>query len=416
MKKSIDYKKLIVNPENYRFDPVDTQDQAINLMLEEKGTEIFNLAKHILEHGLDNAKDFRLIKKEKGKFLVLDGNRRVTAIKCLHDISLVKDASLKRKFVSLKIDKNKLPQKVNAFIYSSEEVAAKWIKLDHTGKNEGAGQDSWGAAEVDRFEYKFEGKLSPAMQAVMLIEREKNKKFDTRKLKVSTINRIFSNPEARSYIGIDIKDQKIHFTTSKKEAVERIDRLFNKIIDDDVKVDAVYTKEKTAVFMKDIFPSKPKQIEIPILNKENDTSKNTKKTPRTKLNNVIFFGRTLSLKNGDTNNLYRDILDLFNFYQNNKTVLSKSFCSLIRMSLRLIVESATDKKIDNYVNSNFDNGKKILSADEKTTLSNNNVTQSSLIKLLQNGAHKYSASSNIEQTIAMSIIIGAMLEITHSKK
>ncbi|MFA6273556.1 MAG: hypothetical protein WC662_00140 [Candidatus Paceibacterota bacterium] len=416
MKKSIDYKKLIINPENYRFDPVDTQDQAIDLMLEEKGSEIFNLAKHILEHGLDNAKDFRLIKKEKGKFLVLDGNRRITAIKCLHDISLIKDNSLKKKFSNLKIDKSKLPQKVNAFIYSSEAVAAKWIKLDHTGKNDGAGQDSWGAAEVDRFEYKFEGKLSPAMQAVMLVEREKNKKFDTRKLKVSTINRIFSNPEARSYIGIDIKDKKINFTTSKKEAVERIDKLFNKIIDDNVKVDVVYTKEKTAVFMKDIFPSKPKQIEIPILNKETDNSNGIKKTQRTKLNSVTFFGRNLCLKKGDTNDIYRDITDLFNFYQNNKTILSKSFCSLIRMSLRLIVESATDKKIDDYVNSNFDNGKKKLLADEKTTLSNNSVTQNSLIKLLHTGAHKYSASSNIEQTIAMSIIIGAMLEITHSKK
>ncbi len=45
--------------------------------------------------------------------------------------------------------------------------------------------------KIDRFGYKFEGKISPAMQALTLVEREKNKKFDTKKLKISTINRIF---------------------------------------------------------------------------------------------------------------------------------------------------------------------------------------------------------------------------------
>ncbi|MEI6553775.1 MAG: hypothetical protein WCO09_04345, partial [bacterium] len=143
---------------------------------------------------------------------------------------------------------------------------------------------------------------------------------------------------------------------------------------------------------------------------------NPKKTPRTKQDNLIIFGRKLSLKDGETNNLYRDISDLYIYYQNNKHTLSKSFCSLIRMSLRLIIESATDKRIDDYVNLNFEDAKKTLTHDEKTTLSNQSITQPGLIKLLQNGAHNYSASSNIEQTIAMSIIIGAMLNITHSKK
>ena len=59
--------------------------------------------------------------------------------------------------------------------------------------------------------------------------------------------------------------------------------------------------------------------------------------------------------------------------------------------------------------------KKSLSQDEKTTLSNQNVTSSSMIQLLQTGAHIYKTSSNMEQTIALSIIIGAMLKITHGK-
>ncbi len=58
------------------MNPVDTQEQAIDLMLEKKGDEIFNLAKHILENGLDLTKDFRVLKRAKDKYLILDDNRK----------------------------------------------------------------------------------------------------------------------------------------------------------------------------------------------------------------------------------------------------------------------------------------------------------------------------------------------------
>lgn len=266
MKVDINYKFLIVNPENYRFDSVDTQEQAIDLMLEKKGTEIFNLAKHILENGLDKAKDFRVLKKDEEHYLVLDGNRRVTAVKCLHDTSIIKDDVLRLKFNKLQIDKAKVPQKIQSFIYDSEKEAAEWIKLDHTGKNNGIGQNSWGSAEKDRFGYKFEGKISPAMQAVAEVEREMGIKFDTKKLKVSTINRIFSNPESRLYTGIDISNKKIIFIAENKEVINRLNKLFRKVIDDEVTVAQVYTTKKTVEFMKQLFGDKPKlKNEQPLL-------------------------------------------------------------------------------------------------------------------------------------------------------
>jgi hypothetical protein len=416
MRKSLEITELIVNPDNYRFDPVDTKEQAFDLMLEEKGSEIFRLAKHILEKGLDQARDFRVIKAKDG-YLVLDGNRRITALKCLYNKSLIKDEKLRKKFDGLKIDTSVLPKTVSSFVYESEAAAADWIKLDHTGKNDGVGQDSWESSAVDRFGFKFEGKLSPAMQALILVERENNKKFDTKKLKISTINRIFSNPESRTFLGIDIKDKKINLTTSKKEAVKRIDKLFEKVINEDIKVDEVYRKEKSIDFMKKLFGSKPPQNKIVVLNLKDGLGRDGRKTQRTKSLPIVFFGKKLFLKNGDTNNLYRDIVDLFNFYENSKQSLSKNFCSLIRMSLRLIVESATNKKIDDYIHTNFDAAKKILSQDEKTTLSTQGVeTAKKLIQLLHVGAHKYTASSNMDQTIAMSVIIGAMLSLSHSKK
>ncbi|MBK6966852.1 MAG: hypothetical protein IPH20_23860 [Bacteroidales bacterium] len=57
-----------------------------------------------------------------------------------------------------------------------------------------------------------------------------------------------------------------------------------------------------------------------------------------------------------------------------------------------------------------------LDKDIKTSLSNHNVNENSIVQLLHTGAHNYQSSSNIEQTIAMSIIIGSILTISHGKE
>ncbi|MEB3231093.1 MAG: hypothetical protein VKJ64_08795 [Leptolyngbyaceae bacterium] len=131
------------------------------------------------------------------------------------------------------------------------------------------------------------------------------------------------------------------------------------------------------------------------------------------------FGGKLYLQIGEVSNLYRDITDFHTFYVNHKKELSQTFPSLIRMSLRLLLETAVKdvglKRLDSYIKKYFAEAKKNLDQDTKTTLSNYNVTEQSMIQLLHTGAHNYTASSNFDQTIAISIIIGAMLSITHGK-
>jgi hypothetical protein len=139
---------------------------------------------------------------------------------------------------------------------------------------------------------------------------------------------------------------------------------------------------------------------------------------RTRMAQRVLFGGALYLRSGDVGNLYRDIVDLYNFYGKNKATLSGQFSSLVRMSLRLIVECAArdvGKSLDDYVKPAFPAAKAGLSQDAKTTLSNHNVTESSIMQLLHTGAHNYSASSNIEQTLAVSLVLGAILNKSHGQ-
>lgn len=140
---------------------------------------------------------------------------------------------------------------------------------------------------------------------------------------------------------------------------------------------------------------------------------------RTGKNRCEIFGGKLSLKSGLTNDLYRDIVDLYGYFEANKTRLSSTFPGLIRMSLRLIAELATQecgqKCMDDYLNLNYDAAKASLNSDQKTSLSNHSVDKNKIVQLLQTGAHKYQASTNIEQTLAISLIVGAVLSVSLGK-
>ena len=142
-------------------------------------------------------------------------------------------------------------------------------------------------------------------------------------------------------------------------------------------------------------------------------------TKRTKKKEVVFLGDIVELKVGDVNNLYRDIRALGEYYTSNKNVLSDSFTVLLRMALRLLVETAAREEslndIADYVNKYFDSAKKLLSKDEKTTLSNNSVDKTTMPQLLHTGAHNYQSSLSYDKAYSMSLIIGKMLSLSHKK-
>lgn len=139
-------------------------------------------------------------------------------------------------------------------------------------------------------------------------------------------------------------------------------------------------------------------------------------TARTRPKEIPFFRGPLLLKSGDVNDFYRDLADLYNIYRSKKHKFSKSFPSIIRMALRLLIETAAKdigEDMSTYVKSRFVDAKALLDKDQKTTLAAQNVTESSIVSLLQMGAHNYAAASNIDQSMAVSFVVGGILTISH---
>ncbi len=143
-----------------------------------------------------------------------------------------------------------------------------------------------------------------------------------------------------------------------------------------------------------------------------------RKSKRTKVRQNEIFGGPLYLKTSEANNLYRDISDLYYHYMENRNKFSANFPAIIRMSLRMLAEVAANEDgqaISKYLQSNYKEAAKTFDRDTKTTLSNYNIRENTITQLIQTGAHAYSSSNNIEQTVAISIALGAIVTLTHGK-
>ncbi len=101
MIKTIPISKLLINPKNPRFSPVSNQDEAVQLMLDREGLGIKNLAKDIAHHGINPTKIPAVLSKN-GKFLTLEGNRRMLVLKLLDDPKKTNDQAMREFFYNLK--------------------------------------------------------------------------------------------------------------------------------------------------------------------------------------------------------------------------------------------------------------------------------------------------------------------------
>jgi hypothetical protein len=384
-------------------------------MLKDQGDKIVNLALDIYQNGI-NPSSRPILFKVGDNLIDGDGNRRLTALKILETPSLAdSNPKIKKKIDSILKKPGSVPTEVSCVVFKDRETARHWISINHAGQQEGKGQINWDAAQTSRFERK----PSIGLEALDLLSHqglltEKDKK----EINKSTLDRLLSYKDVKSKLSISKKGE--HFSFGNIGNLKStVLNLRNKAVDE------VYTAAKGKQFVDAALTPQPPESQD---NEAGDTSNsheaaNAKanqgsRSRRTQNHGLLVFGGTLSLKTGHVNNLYRDIESLYGLYLKNKNSLSLDFIVLFRMSLRFLAEAAfKDIKTDleNYLTGNFDQAKKALTQDAKTSLSNQNVSKGTIVQLFHTGAHDYTNSRNEEQAIAMSTILGAILTISHGK-
>ena len=338
------------------------------------------------------------------KPVVYDGNRRMILAKLKHDLVKLSD-----------FDKTKLPHipKIIPCNVCDKDIAIKNVFRKHGDSG------SWSPLDRDIFIHQY---MNGAKSTFLKIDEatgiiSKNPHLN----QVFVKNEIFTNEKLKE-MGFEFDKDNLESKHSKTEAKTILDDISSKVASKTITTrknrgKIIDVLDKSSRSLIDANKQNPLSV-IHVKVSGTTTTPKKKQAPRTKKKEPEIFNGRLYLKSGQVSDLYRDIVDLYGFYQQKKDTFSQYFPSLIRMALRLLCETAANDSgmnLDKYLKTHFKNAKKNLDKDAKTTLSTQNVAEGTLTQLLHIGAHNYQAGNNLDQTMAVSIIIGEILTITHGR-
>ena len=250
-KQSIKITDLLINIENSRFDPVKNQEQALSIMIEKIKSKIKNLAEDISQNGLNPGKLWYVVKND-SKFLVLEGNRRLTAIKLVSNPDLIDlDKETKSFFQGLKDNFGKsLPKDIDCIVFDSEEDAYRWIQLEHTGENNGIGLVKWDSEQTDRFKAQASG--SKLTKGVQVLDFMRKNELYVQNINVTNIDRLMGTPYVREQIGIGFEKGSLILDDDKKNIVDDLNKVVDAMSRSNFNVGKIYTADLRKKWIDDV--------------------------------------------------------------------------------------------------------------------------------------------------------------------
>jgi len=246
--------QLLLNQENPRFDIQKGQREAIRVMLKDQGEKLHRLAIDIVNLGT-NPSDLPMVvssDKAKGMFTVMEGNRRITALKLLNEPDLAKLASSpaieKRYRVLSQMFKMNPIDELECVVFPDIQSAEHWIELKHTGENNGIGTVGWDGTAKARFRQR-RGKTDPALQVIDFMKS--NAKLDNKtqialdqgKVAVTNINRLLGDPFVRDFLGLEMNSGVISSKLELDETLKGFTKIIKDLANNRISVGDIYHKK-----------------------------------------------------------------------------------------------------------------------------------------------------------------------------
>jgi len=252
--KSIPVENLLVDLTNPRHDPAANQQLALATIARDQGPKLVRLAESILERGLNRTELPIVTPAGQGEqYTVLEGNRRIAALKLLSIRSLSAliglPHSLASQYARLHDRATSLPAAVDCVVMSRED-AEHWIRIRHTGDNGGIGVIPWDG----KAKHRFRGlSTSPALQAIdLVVQAGYLDDAATSKIAITNIERVLNTPEARRLIGVDVKKRQLILLPPEDKALGRLALIVADVLSRAIKVTDLDSKVQRVAYARDI--------------------------------------------------------------------------------------------------------------------------------------------------------------------
>ncbi len=267
--EDIPVSRLRLDLKNPRLPDIQTsQIEALQLIAHLQGEKLLALAKHIATYGLNPAEKFIVIPDDQDQYIVLDGNRRLTALRLLETPSIVEGYISESSFAQLKklsASFSKSPVvEAPCIVFVDNEQADPWIELIHDGESGGAGLVKWSAQQRSRYHAR---KGNKALHLTVLdfvaqygqLSPETKEKINLGKYPTSTLKRVLSTPYVREKLGIEKKGQMAFTQYPKPDIIKGLSRVVDDIGTGRINVNHVRTQTDRINYINsfdnDILPS-----------------------------------------------------------------------------------------------------------------------------------------------------------------
>ena len=205
---------LLFDEENPRLpSPNQGQREVLRALANNQGSKLRILAEDILAFGLDPS-DLMVVLRVEGpdnRFVVLDGNRRLSALRALENPELVAGAVSSQVLNALRRSSKGYQDvaldSVPCAVVRDADEARHWIELKHMGERGGAGSVLWGSEESARFRARTDPPEIHLQALDFLQDRGEIDQDYRSTVAVTTLRRLLGSPDVRSKLGLEWSDQ-----------------------------------------------------------------------------------------------------------------------------------------------------------------------------------------------------------------
>jgi len=228
VRKSVPLSKIFLDSENSRHGALATQEEIFEWMTSGKvRSKVLKLASEIAKMGISPIEIPALVPMDisgKSRYVVVEGNRRIAALKLLQNPKKCPDERVRKQYLRLKAEAQvEIPGSLECVIFPALSETEYWIELRHGGERDGAGTVNWGPKEFDSFARRM-GRYSANSSSVTLLGYALDEGLideDTYSaIPITNLTRVLSTTDVRDLMGAHVSKGEI-FRVSNKSYFDR---------------------------------------------------------------------------------------------------------------------------------------------------------------------------------------------------
>lgn len=282
--KNIPISKLEINRANDRHGELENETAAIAWLFNSREAHMRNLAKDIVKQG--EIYEPPLVSPSGDKFIVFDGNRRVTCLKLILDPKRAPNSSLQSFFQDIRNQwQGTPPNRVQCQFEEDRDKVDEILYRRHTGTQSGVGQSTWD----DRMKSTFVTRTGKggAINVADEVEKRLSKAGmlpTRRKIPRSTMNRLLSAEPFRNRLGFSIRNKKFEFTHSEDRVLAALARVAEDLTNRRLVLGDIWDVDGKRSYLDDLEAEGvlPNVIHVVAPKQKSQKTANAKKTTATK--------------------------------------------------------------------------------------------------------------------------------------